>query len=74
MKVNKIKHISKVIYFLDKHIIEILSKKDVDDDKLSVLSDIRILYLEELNGLIRVRNTREMYDKRYWKSYKRTNH
>ena len=71
MKVNSIKNISKVIYLLDKHIIEILNKSEVDDDKLSVLSDIRILYVEELNGLIRSKNSSDMFDKKYWKSYRR---
>jgi len=71
MKVNSIKNISKVIYLLDKHIIEILNKNEVDDDKLSVLSDIRILYIEELNNSIRSKNISDMFDKKYWKSYRR---
>ena len=71
MKVNSIKNISKVIYLLDKHIIEILNKSEVDDDKLSVLSDIRILYVEELNNSIRSKNISDMFDKKYWKSYRK---
>ncbi len=69
---NRIKRISKVIHLLDKHIMVILSKKEVDDDKLSVLTDIRILFVEELNGLIRSNNTSEMYDKKYWNSYRKS--
>jgi len=66
MKVNSIELISKIISKLDKHIMVILSKNEIDDDKLSVLTDIRILFVEELNGLISSNNTSEMYDKKYW--------
>ena len=69
---NDFKNISKVIYLLDKHILVILSKKEVDDDKLSVLTDIRILFVKELNGLIRSNNASEMYDKKYWDSYRKS--
>ena len=64
--------IEKFISLLDKHILLILNKKEVDDDKLSVLSDIRILYVEELNGLIRSQNSSNMFDKKYWKSYRKS--
>ncbi len=67
--VNNIKNISKVIYLLDEHILEILMKDEVDDNKLSVLTDIRILYIEELNSLIRTRNTRDMFDEKYFELY-----
>ena len=65
--------IEKIISLLDKHILLILNKKEVDDDKLSVLSDIRILYIEELNSLIRSKNTRDMFDKKYFESYRKSN-
>ena len=71
MGVNNIKSISKVIYLLDKHILEILMKDEVNDDKLSVLGDIRILYVEELNNLIHSKNKSDLFDKEYWKSYRR---
>ena len=63
--------IEKIISLLDKHILLILNKKEVDDDKLSVLSDIRILYIEELNNLIRRQNSSNMFDNNYWKSYRK---
>ena len=69
MRANKLK---RIIYLLDKHILGILSKIEVDDDKLSVLTDIRSLYISELNNLIRNMNTGDMYDKEYWKSYRKT--
>ena len=72
MKVNNIENVSKVIYLLDKHIMKILSKNNVDEDKLASLTEIRTEYVESLNNLIRTRNTRDMYDKEYWKSYRQT--
>ena len=69
---NRKNTIERIIFLLDKHIMVILSKKEVNDDKLSVLTDIRILYVEELNGLISSNNTSEMYDKKYWKSYRKS--
>ena len=61
MKINGIKNISKTIYLLDKNITELLLQKVVNVNQVDVLSSIRQLYIEELNGLIRVRNTREMF-------------
>ena len=68
---NRKNTIDRIISKLDKHILVILSKNEVDDDKLSVLSDIRILYVEELNGIIRGKNTSDMFDNNYWKSYRK---
>jgi len=73
MKVNNQNKINTVISLLDKHILNILKQEERDDEKLSVLSDIRVLYVEELNGIIRSENTREMYDKKFWKSYRKNN-
>ena len=70
-QVNSIENIQKIIYLLDKHILNILSSKEVNEDKLSDLTDIRVLYIEELNNLIRSKNISDMYNKKYWKSYKR---
>ena len=69
---NRKNIIERIISLLDKHILVILSKNEVDEDKLSVLTDIRILYIEELNGLISSNNTSEMYDKKYWNSYRKS--
>jgi len=70
-QVNNISTITKIIYFIDIQILKILSSKEVDEDKLSTLTDIRVLYIEELNNLIRSKNISGMYNKKYWKSYKR---
>jgi len=70
-QVNNISTITKIIYFIDIQILKILSSKEVDEDKLSTLTDIRVLYIEELNNLIRSKNISDMYNKKYWKSYRR---
>lgn len=69
MKVNKLKNISKIIYLLDKHIIDILMKDEIDDDKLDSLTATRIEFILELNNLIRTKNTRGMFNKKYFEQY-----
>ena len=64
MKVNNIKNISKTIYLLDKRITELLIQNEIEEDKLDTLSSIRFKYVEELNSLIRMKNTREMFNKK----------
>jgi len=64
MKVNNIKNISKTINLLDKRITHLLIQKEVDEDKVDTLSSIRFQYVEELNSLIRVKNTSEMFNKK----------
>ncbi len=71
---NNIQNISKIIYFPEKHIIELLMKNEVDDRKLSVLTEIRISFIEELNSLIKSHNTSDIFDKKYFKSYRKSNH
>ena len=69
---NSIKNISKVIYLLDKHILRILSKNEIDDRTLSTLTSIRIEYVQEMNSIISSKNTRDMFDKKYFESYRRS--
>ncbi|KUO65282.1 MAG: hypothetical protein APF83_02885 [Lutibacter sp. BRH_c52] len=64
MKVNNIKNISKTINLLDKRITELLLQNEIDEDKIDTLSSIRFQYVEELNSLIRVKNTRDMFNKK----------
>ena len=64
MKTNSIKIINKTIQLLDKRIIELLLKKEIDVNKIDSLSSVRTLYIEELNNKIRVKNTREMFNKK----------
>jgi len=69
---NNIKNISKVIYLLDNHILRILSKNEIDDKTLSTITSIRLDYVQELNNLISTKNTRDMFDKKYFESYRRS--
>jgi hypothetical protein len=64
--------IEKIISLLDKHIMVILSKNEVDEDKLDSLTTTRIEYVQELNGIIRGQNTNDMFDKKYWNSYRKS--
>ena len=68
MKTNSIKNIRKTILLLDKRITELLLEKDIDVNKIDTLSNVRILYTEELKSLISMRNTREMFKKGYNKN------
>jgi len=68
MKTNSIKNIRKTILLLDKRITELLLEKDIDVNKIDTLSNVRILYTEELKSLISMRNTRDMYKKGYNKN------
>ena len=69
---NDIKNISKIIYLLDKHILRILSKNEIDDRTLSTLTSTRIEFVQEMNSVISSKNTRDMFDKKYWKSYRKS--
>ena len=71
MEVNNTKNISYVIHLLDKHILRILSKNEIDDRTLSTLTSIRIEYVQELNSIISSKNTRDMFDKKYFETYRR---
>ena len=72
MKINNKNEISKIIKLLDKHIVDLLSKEDLDEEKVETLTSIRVEYIQELNNLIRGENTKEMFDKEYHKMYKKT--
>ena len=71
--VNNIKNISKIIYLLDKHILEILMKDEVDVEILDSLTTTRIEFLHELNNLIRTKNTSDMFDKKYFEHVGKSN-
>ncbi len=64
MKVNSKNKINKIIYLIDNHIFNLLGKKEVDEKKIETLTSIRIEYIKELNNMIRVQNTKEMYKKK----------
>jgi hypothetical protein len=68
MKTNSIKTIRKTIQLLDKRISELLLEKETDVNKIDTLSNVIILYTEELKSLISMRNTRDMFKKGYNKN------
>ena len=70
--VNNIKNISRIIYLLDKHILNILTKKEVDVEILDSLTTTRIEYVLELNSLISSKNTSDMFDKKYFNHYRKS--
>ncbi len=73
MKLNNIINISKIIYLLDTHIILLFDKEEIDIKGINTLSQIRFDYLKELNALIASKNTGEMFDKKYFNSYRKNN-
>ena len=64
MRINSKSKISKIIYLIDNHIIDLLGKKEIDEDKIDTLTSIRIEYIQELNNIIRVQNTKDMFKKK----------
>jgi len=69
---NNFKNISKVTYLLDKHILRILSKDKIDVRTLGSLTSIRLDYVQEMNSIISSKNTRDMFDKKYFETYRRS--
>ena len=56
-----IKTIEKVISLIDRRIIRQLGKKEMNDEEIDILSSLKSEYSEELNKLIRINNTKEMF-------------
>ena len=73
MKLNNSKNINRIIYLLDTHIIQLFGKKQIDVKAINALSQIRFDYMKELNALISSKNTKEMFNKEYWKRYRKSN-
>ena len=74
MKINSKNKISKIVYLIDKHIVNLLFKQELNEEQINTidtLTNVRFEYIKELNNLIRVKNTRNMYDKEYHKIYKK---
>lgn len=67
---NKIKNLRRIILFIDKRILRLISKEEIEDDKISTLSDVKLSYKEELNSLIKFEQIQKMFDdKEYKKSH-----
>jgi len=61
MKTNSIKKLNVLVSLLDNHILKELNKSEFDEEKLEKLSRIRTEFVQELNNLINIENTRDMY-------------
>ena len=72
VKANSIKKINTVISLLDKHILNELRNKELNEDKIQSLTGIRTEFSEELKSLIRVKNIKTMFDKDYFDSYRKS--
>ncbi len=58
---------------MDAHVLALLQEKELDDEKVLSISGIKIEYKEELNNLIRARSMSDMYDKKYYELYRKSN-
>ena len=56
-----IENIRKVISLIDKRLIKQLGKKEMNDEEIDILSSLKSEFTEELNKLIRINNTKEMF-------------
>ena len=65
MKINNQNKLDTFISLLDTHILRELKKKDINEDKLISLTEIRSGFIEELNSVKRGENIRDMFDKEY---------
>ena len=73
MKINNQNKLNTIISLLDTHILNELKKKDVNEEKVESLTGIRTEFIQELNNVLRGENIRNMFDKKYWESYRKTN-
>ena len=62
-----IENTRKVISLIDKRIIRQLGKKEMNEEEIDILSSLKSEYTEELNKLIRINNTKEMFNKDNYK-------
>lgn len=56
-----IENIKKVISLIDKRLIRQLGEKEINIDEIETLSSLKSDYTKELNNLIRMKNTKEMF-------------
>lgn len=72
MKVNNQNKINTIISLLDSHILNELKKKDMNEDRVQTLTGIRSEYIEELNNVKRGENIQDMFDKNYFKNFRKS--
>jgi hypothetical protein len=74
MKVNNQNKLNTIISLLDYHIINELKKKELNEDRVDVLTTIRSEFITEMNSVQRGENIRKMFDKKYFKIYQKSHH
>ena len=72
MKVNNHKKIELIISLLDSHILNELKKKEFNEDRIQTITGIRSDYIEELNSVQRGENIQDMFDKNYFKNFRKS--
>jgi len=72
MKINNHKKVELIISLLDSHILNELKKKDMNEDRVQTLTGIRSEYIEELNNVKRGENIQDMFDKNYFKNFRKS--
>jgi hypothetical protein len=74
MKINNQNKLSTILSLLDNHIVKELKKDEINEDKIDTLTTIRTEFIQELNSVKRGENISEMYDKKYWKTYRKSHY
>ena len=63
MKLNRLKIVEKIIKKLDIRILNFLNEDILNSKELSILVDLRGIYIKEYEGLTRSKDTHEMFKK-----------
>ena len=72
MKINNHKKVKLIISLLDSHILNELKKKEFNEDRIQTITGIRSDYIEELNSVQRGENIQDMFDKNYFKNFRKS--
>lgn len=72
MKINNHKKVELIISLLDSHILNELKKKEFNEDRIQTITGIRSEYIEELNKVKRGENIQDMFDKNYFKNFRKS--
>ncbi len=63
MELNRYETVERVIKKLDRKIDKLLNDDTMNSKELSLLIDLRSIYIKEYEGLTRSKNTHEMFKK-----------
>ena len=62
MELNRYENVIGVIKILDKKILKVLTEDDSNLEKLKTFIEIRKIYTDEYNGLVKGRQTHQMFN------------